>query len=157
MCAKHGPASSATGAEDDPAADMLPDVRMKLQAVTAALGRCLQEMAVSLAASYGRTDMAPRAGETAEGVKSRTWHVVLHNDDVHTYDEVSSAIRTLCKKSVAEARTLTAAVDRDGDVPIKTGSLPELKPVADGLEAAGEWARAQNRPRLSKAYAAIKT
>jgi hypothetical protein len=99
MCPAHNPELLAAvvgggGAADDPAAGMDAGVRSALYATAAALGRCLQEMAVSVAAAYGRTDLGPRPGETDDAVGSKAWSVVLHNDDVHTYDEGASSCGT---------------------------------------------------------------
>ena len=113
MCDQHSPAAAddeEAAGPSDPAAAMEPALRSSLQSTAAALGRCLQEMAVSVAASYGRTDMTPRPGESEEGAKAKGWAVVLHNDDVHTYQEVSTAIRDLCRATNAEALDMTRNV-----------------------------------------------
>ena len=111
-CPRHSGLSedASSPSASDPAASMEPGLRASLQATVAALGRCLQEMAVSVAASYGRTDKEARPGESEEAVKSPSWSVVLHNDDVHTYDEVSASIKLLTRVQTAQARRMTQDV-----------------------------------------------
>lgn len=102
MCPAHNPellaAAGGAGVDADPAAGMDAGVRAALHATSAALGRCLQEMTVSVAAAYGRTDLAPRPGEADDAVAAKAWSVVLHNDDVHTYDEGEYTRPGLCTR-----------------------------------------------------------
>ena len=62
--------------------------------------------------------------------ESGDWDVVLHNDDVHTYDDVIYAIHTITGSSQPVAAVLTEKVDKEGE------AVTVSKPFAEALDCA---------------------
>ena len=62
--------------------------------------------------------------------------LILHNDDVHTYNHVTDALLGL-RFNAATAQTLTERVDTQGHAVIKRGKASELKPMLDSLASHG--------------------
>ncbi|MBI1184983.1 ATP-dependent Clp protease adaptor ClpS [bacterium] len=58
-------------------------------------------------------------------------NLILHNDDVNTFDWVIDSIVKICKHSVTQAEQLTLMVHFKGKAHIKKGTFNELKPLKD--------------------------
>ncbi|MCJ8154019.1 ATP-dependent Clp protease adaptor ClpS [Chryseobacterium sp. SSA4.19] len=61
------------------------------------------------------------------------YKLVLHNDDVHTFDYVIDALIEICKHSLEQAEQCTILVHFKGKCTVKTGSLDLLKPMHEKL------------------------
>lgn len=65
--------------------------------------------------------------------EDEVYKLILHNDDVHTFDEVINALIEICKHDVLQAEQCTMLVHYKGKCTVKTGALEILKPMHDKL------------------------
>ena len=63
--------------------------------------------------------------------------IVLHNDDVNTFDHVIYTLIRVCKHDELQAEQCAILVHYKGKCTVKTGSLEELKPQCSALLDAG--------------------
>ena len=63
--------------------------------------------------------------------------IVLHNDDVNTFDHVIDTLIRVCKHDELQAEQCAILVHYKGKCTVKTGSLEELKPQCSALLDAG--------------------
>ncbi|MDN3692943.1 ATP-dependent Clp protease adaptor ClpS [Chryseobacterium tructae] len=61
------------------------------------------------------------------------YKLVLHNDDVHTFDYVIDSLIEVCKHTLEQAEQCTILVHYKGKCTVKTGSLDILKPMHEKL------------------------
>ncbi len=61
------------------------------------------------------------------------YKLVLHNDDVHTFDYVIDSLIEVCKHTLEQAEQCTILVHFKGKCTVKTGSLDLLKPMHEKL------------------------
>jgi len=59
--------------------------------------------------------------------------LILHNDDVHTFDYVIDALIEICEHAYEQAAQCTFLVHYKGKCDVKKGSLSALKPMKDAL------------------------
>lgn len=59
--------------------------------------------------------------------------LILHNDDVHTFDYVIDSLIEICNMESIQAEQCTFLVHYKGKCDIKKGSFDCLKPFKDGL------------------------
>ncbi len=70
--------------------------------------------------------------EVAE--KSANQHeIVLHNDEVNTFDFVIDALIDVCEHTLVQAEQCTLLVHYKGKASVKTGSFNDLKPRCSKL------------------------
>ncbi|MDA8923382.1 ATP-dependent Clp protease adaptor ClpS [Flavobacteriaceae bacterium] len=67
-------------------------------------------------------------------------HIILHNDDVNTFDHVISCLVRICDQTAEQAEQCAYIVHYNGKCEVKTGSLEDLKPrclrlLDEGLSA----------------------
>jgi len=60
-------------------------------------------------------------------------HLILHNDDVHTFDYVIDTLIEVCSMDLYQAEQCTFLVHYKGKCDIKRGTYTELKPYKDEL------------------------
>lgn len=60
-------------------------------------------------------------------------HLVLHNDDVHTFDFVIESLIDICHHSWEQAEQCTMLVHYKGKCRVKTGDMELLKPMHQKL------------------------
>ena len=63
--------------------------------------------------------------------------IVLHNDDVNTFDHVIETLVRVCKHTEEQAQQCAILVHYKGNCTVKTGSFVELKPQGTSLLEAG--------------------
>ncbi len=63
--------------------------------------------------------------------------LVLHNDDIHTFDYVIESLISVCKMEPVQAEQCTFLVHYKGKCDIKKGTASFLKPLKDGLTDRG--------------------
>ena len=63
--------------------------------------------------------------------------IVLHNDDVNTFDHVIDTLIRVCNHDDLQAEQCAILVHYKGKCTVKTGSLEELKPQCSALLDAG--------------------
>lgn len=61
------------------------------------------------------------------------YKLILHNDDIHTFDDVIEALIQICKHDPIQAEQCTMLVHFKGKCTVKTGSLELLKPMHEKL------------------------
>ncbi len=59
--------------------------------------------------------------------------LILHNDEVHTFDYVIEALIEVCEHDTIQAEQCTYLVHYKGKCDVKSGSFEELKPYKDEL------------------------
>ncbi|MGM5629746.1 ATP-dependent Clp protease adaptor ClpS [Apibacter raozihei] len=59
--------------------------------------------------------------------------IVLHNDDVNTFDFVIDSLIEVCGHSLEQAQQCTYLVHYKGKCEVKTGSLEDLIPMNNAL------------------------
>jgi len=59
--------------------------------------------------------------------------LVLHNDDVHSFEYVTSVLIEVCDHSFEQASQCTLITHYKGKCDVKKGSLKNLKPLKDAL------------------------
>ena len=65
--------------------------------------------------------------------EDEVYKLVLHNDDVHTFDYVIDALIEICGHTLEQAEQCTILVHYKGKCTVKTGSLELLKPMHEKL------------------------
>lgn len=63
--------------------------------------------------------------------------IILHNDDVNTFDYVIEALISVCEHTLEQAEQCTVLVHYKGKCAVKTGELDELKPKCAKLQELG--------------------
>ncbi|MFZ4928773.1 MULTISPECIES: ATP-dependent Clp protease adaptor ClpS [unclassified Chryseobacterium] len=61
------------------------------------------------------------------------YKLVLHNDDIHTFDYVIDSLIEICKHTLEQAEQCTILVHYKGKCTVKTGSMDVLKPMHEKL------------------------
>lgn len=59
--------------------------------------------------------------------------LILHNDDLHTFDYVIDALVEVCEHDIVQAEQCTFLVHYKGKCDVRSGSFKELKPLKDAL------------------------
>lgn len=63
----------------------------------------------------------------------RKCNLILHNDNVHTFDYVTKALIDVCNHSFEQASQCTLITHFKGKCDVKNGGLTDLKPLRDAL------------------------
>lgn len=67
-----------------------------------------------------------------EGILEENF-LILHNDDVHTFDYVIDALIDVCKHDYEQATQCTMLVHYKGKCDVKKGAFNALKPLKEAL------------------------
>jgi ATP-dependent Clp protease adaptor protein ClpS len=59
--------------------------------------------------------------------------LILHNDDVHSFDYVIDSLIEVCEMEITQAEQCTYLVHYKGKCDVKKGSFGLLKPFKEGL------------------------
>ncbi|HPE76547.1 MAG TPA: ATP-dependent Clp protease adaptor ClpS [Draconibacterium sp.] len=59
--------------------------------------------------------------------------LILHNDDVHSFEYVTHALIEVCKHSFEQATQCTMITHYKGKCDVKKGGVKTLKPLKDAL------------------------
>lgn len=65
--------------------------------------------------------------------ETRKYEIILHNDDVHTFDFVIDALMNVCEHTLIQAEQCTILVHYKGQCAVKTGEYDFLKPRCSKL------------------------
>ena len=68
---------------------------------------------------------------------SKSYEIILFNDDVNTFDYVINKLVTICGQTIEQAEQCTYIVHYSGKCSVKTGTFDELKPICLKLLDAG--------------------
>ena len=63
--------------------------------------------------------------------------LVLHNDDIHSFDFVIEALIEVCEHEHLQAEQCAFIAHYNGKCPVKSGHLSELKPKSDEMTRRG--------------------
>jgi ATP-dependent Clp protease adaptor protein ClpS len=63
--------------------------------------------------------------------------LILHNDDVHTFDYVIDSLVNICKHEIGQAEQCAYIVHYHGKCDVKKGSYDFLRPMKDRLAGKG--------------------
>ncbi|MFP3595190.1 ATP-dependent Clp protease adaptor ClpS [Chryseobacterium sp. SIMBA_029] len=61
------------------------------------------------------------------------YKLILHNDDIHTFDYVIDCLIEICKHTPEQAEQCTMLIHYKGKCTVKTGSIDLLKPMHERL------------------------
>jgi ATP-dependent Clp protease adaptor protein ClpS len=61
------------------------------------------------------------------------YKLILHDDDIHTFDYVIDSLVEICKHTLEQAEQCTMLIHYKGKCTVKTGSIDVLKPMHDKL------------------------
>lgn len=81
--------------------------------------------------------------------EDEVYKLVLHNDDVNTFDFVIECLIEICKHTLEQAEQCTILVHYKGKCTVKTGSMELLKPMHGRKRLGGHQAKP---PGLRKTY-----
>ena len=78
--------------------------------------------------------------EQVEVLEAKEHQIVLHNDDVNTFDHVIRCLVRICDQSPEQAEQCAYIVHYHGKCVVKTGAFEDLKPrclllLEEGLSA----------------------
>lgn len=65
--------------------------------------------------------------------EDEVYKLVLHNDDVNTFDFVIMCLMEICEHTLEQAEQCTILVHYKGKCTVKTGALEKLKPMNQAL------------------------
>ena len=77
--------------------------------------------------------ISPLQQDDAAVLEESGCNLVLHNDDVHTFDYVIKALVDICRISYAQAEQCTILVHCHGKCAVKHGSYDTLLPMHTAL------------------------
>jgi ATP-dependent Clp protease adaptor protein ClpS len=80
---------------------------------------------------------SPELEEVLEQSTSEDKHLILHNDEVHTFDFVIENLIKICKMDAIQAEQCTFLVHYKGKCDVKKGTLEYLKPFKEALTDKG--------------------
>ena len=63
--------------------------------------------------------------------------IVLHNDDVNTFDHVINSLVSICKHDPIQAEQCAWLIHSKGKYAVKNGSYDDLKPLCDTITERG--------------------
>ena len=71
----------------------------------------------------------PVVEEVVETKDKKNNFLVLHNDEVHTFDYVIQALMDICEHDLEQAEQCTYIVHYKGKCDVKKGPISQLKPL----------------------------
>ena len=77
--------------------------------------------------------ISPQSQSDAQVLEDSGCSLVLHNDDVHTFDYVIKALVDICRHTVEQAEQCAILVHCHGKCSIKHGSYSDLLPMHQAL------------------------
>ena len=79
----------------------------------------------------------PDYDDAVDVLDEKSRHLVLHNDDVNTFDHVITSLVEICSHEIVQAEQCAYIVHFNGKCDIKTGTYEALYPVRDKLISKG--------------------
>ncbi|MDR0814905.1 MAG: ATP-dependent Clp protease adaptor ClpS [Bacteroidales bacterium] len=70
-------------------------------------------------------------------IEGEKHHLVLHNDDVHSFDFVIVSLMEVCRHEAHQAEQCAYIVHHNGKCDVKKGSYEFLHPMKDQLTSKG--------------------
>jgi len=75
--------------------------------------------------------------EQVDVLSSKEYEIILHNDDVNTFDHVINCLIRYCDHTLEQAEQCAYIVHYRGKCTVKTGSFEDLEPRCSSLLKAG--------------------
>lgn len=75
----------------------------------------------------------PQLEELVENNTGNSRHLILHNDEVHTFDYVIESLMKVCELEPIQAEQCTYLVHYKGKCDVKKGDFKFLRPYKQGL------------------------
>ena len=75
--------------------------------------------------------------EQVDVLSSKEYEIILHNDDVNTFDHVINCLIRYCDHTLEQAEQCAYIVHYKGKCIVKTGSFQDLEPRCTSLLKAG--------------------
>ena len=66
-----------------------------------------------------------------------TYQLIVHNDEVNTFDWVISALMAVCKYNYEQAEQCSVLIHTRGKYAVKEGSMKQLKPMKEAIAERG--------------------
>lgn len=129
-------AHSGPDLTQDPIDNLPATMQQPARVVFAEAVRLVAEACLHAVQGYNRMDKQRFLVAETEDEAVGLCVVRLHNDDVHTFNHVTDALRAL-RLSDAAAKTLTERVDADGHALVKRGAAQQLRPALALLQEEG--------------------
>lgn len=79
------------------------------------------------------TDNKPEIDQVADIQSEKQRYLILHNDEVHTFDYVIETLIKVCEMEPIQAEQCTFLVHYKGKCDVKKGDYGFLKPYRKGL------------------------
>ena len=71
--------------------------------------------------------------KSSESVTNKDQFLILHNDDVHSFDYVIEALIEICKHDFVQATQCTIITHYKGSCDVRRGNFESLKPLREAL------------------------
>ncbi|MBN1822331.1 MAG: ATP-dependent Clp protease adaptor ClpS [Prolixibacteraceae bacterium] len=71
--------------------------------------------------------------KSTENKKGGEQFLILHNDDIHSFDYVIDALIDVCKHDFVQATQCTIITHYKGSCDVRKGNFDNLKPLKDAL------------------------
>ncbi len=79
----------------------------------------------------------PESDDAVGTVSEDVRHLILHNDDVHTFDYVITSLIDICNHDAYQAEQCAYIVHHKGKCDVKNGTYNDLHPMKDKLTDKG--------------------
>lgn len=136
-CSVHGQKDTDPGAAMDPTISLPPLLVKGLRAVMRGVMGVFSSYMVGYTRGFCGWDMNCYLSAKDAVSKSDQLTVFVHNDDAHTYHEVSDAFIS-CGFSSLAAAEMTEAVDMEGQRKVFRGTPEQIRPYFDALVQRGK-------------------
>ena len=83
------------------------------------------------------TRQSPDFDDAVDVMPDDVYHLILHNDDVHTFDYVITSLMDICQHEMHQAEQCAYIVHYHGKCDIKNGAFDVLHPMKDKLTNKG--------------------
>ncbi|CAN9499546.1 unnamed protein product [Ophioblennius macclurei] len=115
-CQKHTPSDSSRDTEEDPVAQLPPDLVARGYSIFSIILRYAVDML-----TWEQEDQLPAGLEPPE--RGDSYYCMLFNDEVHTYEQVIYTLQKAVNCSQKEAVSFATTVDRDGRKSVRYGDF----------------------------------
>ena len=79
----------------------------------------------------------PDSDDAVDTLSDDVRHLILHNDDVHTFDYVIVSLIDICHHEIHQAEQCAYIVHFNGKCEVKNGTFDVLHPMKDKLTSKG--------------------
>jgi len=80
---------------------------------------------------------SPDLDDAVDVLEDDIRHLILHNDDVNTFDHVITSLVDVCRHDVYQAEQCAFIVHFNGKCDVKNGYFNELHPMKEKLTSKG--------------------